>query len=409
MRARITLLFSLLGLLLSFGTQAAQAQEQAMDTWVDYAFGQQITFHARLKTDEPVSSAVVFFQAAGDNHTPIGQAEVTPGKDGSYELQYTHKLSEYTLRSFAEVTYRWEATLQDGSKIQSIPARFYYDDNRYNWRSLEEKPFRLHWHEGDLTFAQSALDAAQAGLQRIQELLPLPAPPIMDIYIYPDSRSMQATLHPSSAQWIAGHADPDLGVIVAALPPTPDQRPLIEQRIPHELMHVLLYRSTNLGYKNLPTWLNEGLASLAELYPNSDYQILLTDAVQRGSLLPMSSLCQGFPREASSALLSYAQSASFVKYLYSNYGSSGLQQLVTAYANGLDCNRGAEYSLGKGLAELERGWRQQNFSENNTPAAFMNLLPWLVLMAAILITPLILLARRLRSGTTARAANQGAR
>ena len=162
----------------------------------------------------------------------------------------------------------------------------------------------------------------------------------------------------------------------------------MEQGIPHELMHIMLYQMVGPAYTNLPTWFNEGLASAAELYPNPDYQILLNNAHEKGSLLSIASLCNAFPRDASSALLAYSQSASFVRYLYHTYGTSGLNDMVTTYANGLDCERGAVSRIGKTLEQLERQWRQEVFAENANLTGLTNLFPWLVLSLAVLLGPL---------------------
>jgi hypothetical protein len=205
---------------------------------------------------------------------------------------------------------------------------------------------------------------------------------------------MKEALRPSSEAWVAGHADPDLGVVLVALPPGPDQRLLIERRIPHELAHVALYQAARLGYQNLPVWLNEGIASLAELYPNPDYRIVLEDALERNSLLSMDSLCQTFPRDVSNALLAYAQAASFTGYLRDTYGISGLQKLVETYANGLDCERGAKVALGMDLTQLERQWQRDALAQNVSLTVFIKLLPWLVLVVAVLAVPLALLFRR---------------
>jgi hypothetical protein len=205
---------------------------------------------------------------------------------------------------------------------------------------------------------------------------------------------------------VAGHADPDLDVIVVALPEGPEQRLLIEQRIPHELMHIVLYQVTGRGYTDLPTWLNEGLASNVELYPNPDYRILLDNAVEEDSLLPMSSLCKTFPRDANSALLSYAQSASFTSYLHRNFGISEMDELVTTYANGLDCEQGAKVALGKGLTQLEHNWQRDVLAENVTLTAINNLLPWFVLLATALVLPTILILRKARGKPAHRPASQ---
>jgi hypothetical protein len=284
--------------------------------------------------------------------------------------------------------------LQDNQTFTSPDAHFEYADNRFEWQSRQEGPFQVHWVEGDTAFAQSVLDVAQEGMTRLQNLLVMPAPALIEIYIYSDAQVMKEALRPSSEAWVAGHADPDLGVVLVALPPGPDQRLLIERRIPHELAHVALYQAARLGYQNLPVWLNEGIASLAELYPNPDYRIVLEDALERNSLLSMDSLCQTFPRDVSNALLAYAQAASFTGYLRDTYGISGLQKLVETYANGLDCERGAKVALGMDLTQLERQWQRDALAQNVSLTVFIKLLPWLVLVVAVLAVPLALLFRR---------------
>lgn len=158
---------------------------------------------------------------------------------------------------------------------------------------------------------------------------------------------------------MAGHADPELGVMVVSLPPGPGQQMETERQVPHELMHILLYQKLGQDYADLPTWLQEGLASLNETYPNPDYMTVLQDAAKKGSILSMNSLCRGFPAEASKFFQSYAQADSFTRFLYDAYGSEGLQALIQAYANGVECERGAEMGLGKTLTQLDAQWQHQ--------------------------------------------------
>jgi Peptidase MA superfamily len=394
---------------LPFHPQAVYAQQEVVRSWVDYEFGEQITFNTEIKSSEPIKTAIIFFQAHGDTHTSVGLGSVESINDGLYRLSYTHHLKDYHLRSFSQVDYRWEIATAEEEKQQLATNSFDYIDNRYRWNSLEEKPFKVYWFDetGDVEFAQAVIDAAQAGYYKADDLLPVTIPNnSLAIYVYPDSESMQEVLQQNSEDWVAGHADADLGVIVVTLPPGPDQKLLIDQRVPHELMHILLFQFTDPGYANLPTWLNEGLASQVELYPNSDYPILLEDAVKREALIPMVSLCQTFPRDASNALLSYAQAASFTKYLYNTYGTTGLVDLVKAYANGLDCQRGAQHALGLNLTQLERGWRSDVLAIDIVQSAINNLLPWLILLLAVLAVPAIIAVRHLRSRQNRRPAEQ---
>jgi hypothetical protein len=378
---------------------SAQAQPQILDPRADYVFGEQITFQATLKSDVPVETAFILFEEVNNPNTNYEPATLEPMEADTYSLTYVQSLADSNLRAFTYIEYHFEIKFQGGEVYESPSYQFYYRDNRFEWQARAEGPFQIFWYTGDERFAQSMLDIAQSGLLNIQNMLGLAAPQTLDIYVYDDVRMLQSTLYQSSENWIAGHADPDLGVIVVTLPSGPGQRMLAEQRIPHELLHIMLYQATNPGYVNLPTWLNEGLASIVELYANPDYKILLNDAVQRKSLLPMTTLCSTFPRDAAGALLSYAQSASFTRYLYDTYGTKGLDALVTNYASGMDCENGAKAALGKDLKQLERDWRRDVLSQNSGKTALNNLLPWIILLGTVLAVQLGLFINRMRTRT----------
>jgi hypothetical protein len=212
----------------------------------------------------------------------------------------------------------------------------------------------------------------------------------VEIYAYASAVEMRETLLGPGKNWAGAHADPDLGVIMLSLPDGPEQRLEIERQVPHELMHVLLYQKLGPAYLNLPVWLNEGLASAAELYPNPEYILPLENALEHHNLLGIASLCREFPRNMSGALLAYAQSTSFTRYLHQQYGNSGLEALVEAYANGLECDRGIEVALGMPLSQIERQWRQDVLGENVAYSVFLKLLPWLLVMGAMILLPLML-------------------
>ena len=112
---------------------------------------------------------------------------------------------------------------------------------------------------------------------------------------------------------MAGHADPDLGVMVVSVPDGPTQRIEMERQIPHELMHVLLYQLIGNKYQ-LPTWFNEGLATISELYPDPDYYTYLMRAKANDSLIPLTNLCASFPLGVEPTWLTPRQALSCVSF-----------------------------------------------------------------------------------------------
>ena len=290
-------------------------------------------------------------------------------------------------------------TLSSNDQIQSDTFTFDYYDNRKSWKLLEgPNYFQVHWYEGELEFGQSILDAALNSIQYFKPYLILPNPEILDIYVYPSRSQLQEALNIAGQPWVAGQAVPEMNLVLVSIEPGPLEQLEIDRQIPHEITHVRLYQHLGEGYDNLPVWLNEGIASLAEFYPNPDYRSLLRNASENGNLLSIQSLCDHFPSNKNETSLAYAQSDSLLRFIHKEYGSVGLQKLLNTYAQGHKCENGAEEALGLTLTELEKDWRFAIFNE--VPADEENpLLAWVILCSFALLAPIIaiLLSARKKS------------
>jgi len=368
-------------------SQPAQAQSgvQVVQAQVEYTFGEQAVFIAQLQMDTPPEAVYLSYQSQGNT---VQTQKITPGADQA--LSFTLDLQNGMLRPFARVSYWFTVKPVNSDPVDSSKFTFYYEDNRFTWQTLEKGLFHMHWVEGDLAFGQEAENVAEQGLTAIQNLIPLPTPvDPFEIYIYPHAKDLQAGLEIGGEAWVAGHASPDLGVVLVSIPIGPEQELDMEQQIPHEMAHVMLYQKTSDKYTSIPAWLSEGFASLAELYRNADYSRALDVARQNQSLLPMDSLCLTFPRDASGAFLAYAQSASFTLFLQKNFGSSGLNHLVQSYMDGLGCSEGTMNALGSSLASLTTRWEQEVLGINVQAAAWQKLSPYLGLFGLLLVFTLV--------------------
>lgn len=382
-------IFSLI-VLSTVGVVAAQVELEGIQA--EHQFGEFIRFQAEVNTQEPIQSIYLFIQPEGQVNTISSPALVPEAGIVRYQIDPVQE----KIRTFSTLEYWFETTLENGSVLATPKQTHYYDDNRFTWQARSKSPFQAFWHEGETEFGQSILDTAQQGFEQIRNLLSVPDPESVKIYAYANAVDMGATLQLAERNWVGAHTDPDLGVMVVSLPPGPEQRLEMERQIPHELMHILLYQKIGPSYANLPAWLNEGLASLAEIYPNSDYLVLLKTNYEKERLLPISNLCVTFPRDAAGAYLAYAQAESFTRFLYQEFGSTGLEALIEAYADGLDCERGIQVAYGSDLNQLELQWRRDTFGEDPWYSTFTNLAPWLLLLAAVLAVPIIIVIGNIR-------------
>jgi hypothetical protein len=272
----------------------------------------------------------------------------------------------------------------------------WYGDDGYNWQTLESGALRVHWYEGDSGFGQAALDAAESGLASIGRLLTPDLSQPVEIFIYADVTALRGAVEPRDFDWLAGHADPTLGIVRVVIEPGAEQRVTMEQRIPHELMHVMLYRRLGPGYGNVPAWLREGMATLVETSPDPAYERVLAEAAASQRLIPLADLCRSFPASAGQAFLAYAEARSFALYLQGAYGSSGLLDIAAAYAAGVDCENGTERALGVPLTRLEERWQASVRGETDYLAALQNITPYLGLLCLVLGIPVLGIAGTLR-------------
>jgi hypothetical protein len=90
---------------------------------------------------------------------------------------------------------------------------------RFNWQTLEAGMLQVHWYQGDENFGRSALEAAQVGLEAIGMLLPSKLEQPIEIYIYASTDDLHSELAPGGEDWVAGHADPALGVVKVVVEP----------------------------------------------------------------------------------------------------------------------------------------------------------------------------------------------
>jgi hypothetical protein len=150
------------------------------------------------------------------------------------------------------------------------------------------------------------------------------------------------------------------------------------------------------NYSKLPRWLNEGLASTSELYPNPDYQLLLDKAHERDALIPIQDLSKGFPIDAANFQLSYAEAYAFTWYLQQTYSKESIEALIQAYSDGMDHDEGIQATFETSLDRLDTAWRQSIFDKAPETLSSYENLPYLIIFGAVFVVPIGLIAGGIR-------------
>jgi hypothetical protein len=378
------------------GPVRAQAGIELENVGASVQFGEQVTFLATIRTSLPIQDVAIIILDESQGITHTERLDLQPDR----RVEYRYDTRRNPLRPFSRVSWNYRFTLPDGTIMHSEVFSVRYVDGRFPWQTLESGSLHINWYSGDAQFGQAAWDALEAGLESVSRILPVDTSLPVEFYLYGNVDDLRGTLSAGSRDWIAGHADPSLGVVMVAIESGPEQEGLMRQRIPHELMHIMMYRAVGEGYRHIPTWLREGAAALAEIDPNPEYERVFREAMTRQDWIPLRNVCSSFPTDAGRAFLAYAESRSFTGYLYEIYGSTGLLALVRAYAGGADCERGPEVAFGVSLSSLERDWHTSVAGKNDLMPALQNMVPYLVLLCLVLIVPMIgILGATRRKGT----------
>lgn len=328
-----------------------------------HSFAQQITFTLQASSDAEITAIYLFYQVAGvEQHTEPVSVHIEPARE--INVSHMHDLRLSPLPPFSTIVFWWRIEDAAGNKLvtDQSPGQLRYTDNRFQWQEMSAHGITVHWTEGqgDPVFGQTALNVATAGLEQANAELRTVAPESIDIYIYDTQQNLEAAMALTGREWTAGQAHPELNVIVVVIPfnTMEGYEGRMKRYIPHEITHLLVYQSaTPSGYRYVPEWLDEGLATANELVPLADYALRLEEARAQGQLISLADLCVPFSPNSQTALLSYAQSGSVVKFIRERYGAAGIRDLLAAYREGASCTSGVQEALNISFSGLETAWQ----------------------------------------------------
>lgn len=384
----VPVLLLLLLLALAFPLWAQEEPPIAVTaTSIYYTFGQQATFDIEVSASAGVAALYLYLQEEGKARVEVAPVPFEPETSVRASLQRDLRLHPFP--PFGKVTCWWEVRDGAGHRLTTEPSTFQYVDNRFEWQTVAAGSVWVHTVVDDPAYVQAALDIAQSSLLRITHELESPLQERVDIYVYPSLMDLRAALEMAGREWMGGQARPELGVALVAVPFDDEFTARMEQDIPHELTHLVVYQATGPeGYVHVPAWLNEGLATANQMRPDPSLDTLLEQARAEGRLLPLTDLCAPFPSDPQVALLSYAQSASLVRYIRDRYGSAGIRALLAAYADGAGCEGGIVRALDITPERLDLAWRAHLIGISGWTAWLSDNAGWLLLWALGLLVAL---------------------
>lgn len=262
------------------------------------------------------------------------------------------------------IEYQFRVTAADGTRTYGPIGHVTVEDDRFAWQTLEQDLVRVHWYEGDQTFAQAAADVANGAIDRAAELLGSTLPEPVDLFIYATQNALLEAVSPAREN-IAGEAHSTIQTMFVWIGPN-DDRTESDVTVAHELTHLVFNEATFNRYHEPPRWLNEGVAVyLSEGY-SSYFRGLVEVAALTDELIPLQGIAGLFPAGDDFAL-AYGESVSAVDYFVRTYSEETLWNLVRSYANGLSDDEAFTAATGGDVAAFNAAWMTSLDSEVREP------------------------------------------
>jgi hypothetical protein len=318
------------------------------------AFPNQITFQVAVDPPVALAEAKLIYDVVQQSCVDVAGEVPVAVVDGVASWTWVMSRSGNPPPG-ALVWWQWELTGTDGTRITTPRQELVLADTRFDWQTVSDERIHLHWYEGDAV-GPLLLEAAVAGLERLEADMGISLLDDVNIYIYEDAAAMRdAVLYVQD--WAGGLAFSEYSTVLIGVPPA-QAAGWGSDTVRHELAHLVV---SQVGWSCLggsrPTWLEEGLAVYAEGPPDEAVQAEIEAAITEDRFVPLRSLGGSFPAHDAGASLAYSQSYSVVNYLLDEYGQDALQDLLAALASGMAHDEALEQVYSLNVDGLEAAWR----------------------------------------------------
>ena len=351
------LVFSLLVLQVP-GAARAVSGLMVSDTSTEVNFPASITFSIEAESDVSITDIRLHYSVKRMAFAQV-TAEIyvtfTPAKSVATQWVWDMRRTG-ELPPGSTVDYWWTVTDAAGKKIETELYSVRIEDERYDWKTLQQGQITLYWYEGNNAFAEELMTATQDALIRLATNTGAELESPVKLYIYASqSDLLGAMVYPQ--EWTGGVAYSEHGIIAIGIEKTESQLEWGKRTISHELTHLVINQLTDNPYNRLPLWLNEGLAMTSEGELELSFILALSRAEAEKSYISVRSLCSPFSAYTDQTVLAYAESYKIVTYLLNKYGREKMFALLNLFKQGSGYDEALEKIYGFDMDELDSLWR----------------------------------------------------
>lgn len=219
---------------------------------------------------------------------------------------------------------------------------------------IRQGPFLIHFAESDTLFARQAGDILNKAYAEISYDLGVKTGEEFQVYIMPTRRSFLDALEGKMPKWTGAFAVPSQQLMVIKSPRW-DRTENVNHTLVHELVHLLVHNY--LGVRDLPRWLDEGIAIFYSGEDRWKTDVAVSKALATGSVIPLAEVDDVLKYHRVKADLAYQESFSAVYYLLTTYDVEALREILYGLKDGVGLDKAFREATGSGFDDFEMEWR----------------------------------------------------
>ncbi len=335
----------------------AQENISVLDSSTENHFPAALVFKLTVQSSTDITKIRLNYQVEKMNFAKvISEAWPEFVSSPSVEARWTWDMRNASLPPSATIHYWWIIENKFGNRLVTPVTTIRFTDNRYSWQSLSSGKLNLFYYESNKSVANELMTASQQALERLSLDTGVHLEKPVDLYIYANSQDLQGSMI-FPREWTGGVAFTQYSIIAIGI--SSQNLDWGKNALAHELGHMVTHQLTYSPYgAYLPTWLDEGLAMLAEGKLDANLQAYLKKATAEKKLISIRSLSSPFSANSEEAYLSYAESQSIVEFLTRKYGKDEMSNMLKLLKEGHSIDEALTEIYGFDQDGLEQLWHE---------------------------------------------------
>jgi hypothetical protein len=170
------------------------------------------------------------------------------------------------------------------------------------------------------------------------------------------TRNSFYSLRADLPDWTQALAIPSAHTMIVKSPSWDPGRADYQYTLAHELVHLVTHKI--VGNRDIPRWMDEGLATFYSEEQRWRTMTALSKAATTHSLIPLTEIDQVLKFHRARAELAYQQSYSVIEYLLRTYDTEAIRIILNGIRQGWTLDQAFRKATGSTFSGFEKEWQQ---------------------------------------------------